>query len=80
MKRVLLAALFACAACPEPKPVSDQGVAVDRPPMVDGPFFERCRTTCVRPGDCQIAYPNDEVCPPGFRCSFTFACTADAGP
>jgi hypothetical protein len=46
---------------------------------LDGSVYESCETVCVRPSDCQIAYNDDGICPPGFRCAFRFQCTPDGG-
>jgi hypothetical protein len=47
--------------------------------VADGPVFRVCGSICVRPSDCQVAYPDDQFCPPGFLCSNQFACVSDGG-
>ena len=42
--------------------------------------FQPCRTFCLRPDDCAVGYPSDELCPPGFLCAEGFACVTDGGP
>jgi hypothetical protein len=39
-----------------------------------GPVYEECRSICLRPSDCAIAYPDGNICPPGFLCSLRFSC------
>ena len=63
--------LVALAGCTSAKPVADG--AVDGG-MTDGLVYERCSAVCVRPSDCALAYPDDEFCPPGYRCSTFYPC------
>jgi hypothetical protein len=46
----------------------------------DASVYQSCTTICVRPGDCAIAYNDDEICPAGFRCARTFSCTPSPSP
>ena len=70
----MLALLFAACAA---RQVPDGGAEKDA--MAPGPpFYEACTSPCVRLSDCVIAYPNDELCPPGFSCAIKHpACTLD---
>jgi hypothetical protein len=71
---MILVALAACTQTPRP-PLGPSG-----PPDTDAGVYESCTTLCLRPGDCEQAYPSDgEICPPGFRCAFRFQCTTDGG-
>jgi hypothetical protein len=79
--RLLLSIVVTLAACGTRGPQAfDQGAPGGDGGIFTGPVYERCRTHCVRPGDCEITYPNDERCPAGFRCAYLFSCTTDAGP
>jgi hypothetical protein len=45
----------------------------------DSGAYEECSTICLRPGDCQISYNDDGICPPGFLCALRFTCVSDGG-
>jgi len=44
----------------------------------DGIAYEQCTTYCLRPADCALTYPSDDLCPSGFLCAARFSCSADA--
>jgi len=46
----------------------------------DASAYQACSTLCVRPGDCAVAFNDDEICPPGFRCALTFSCSPSPSP
>jgi hypothetical protein len=48
-------------------------------PIGDASVFAECFTRCLRPSDCAVAFPDDNICPPGFRCARTFQCVGDGG-
>jgi hypothetical protein len=75
--RFALAVLLALAGCNQSPEITDGGLDATAN-VVDALTFERCTQVCVRPSDCATAYPDDEICPPGFACSRTFSC-GDAG-
>jgi hypothetical protein len=45
----------------------------------DAIVFESCSSICLRPSDCAIAYPDGDICPPGFECATRFSCDSDGG-
>ena len=45
----------------------------------DGGAYQECDTVCLRPGDCQSAYNDDGICPPGYLCAYHFTCVSDGG-
>lgn len=68
-------ALFAPACSP-----SGNRADASAPSLDDGgAVFSSCTTLCYRPGDCAVAYPDDDVCPAGFLCSSRFRCVTDGG-
>jgi len=71
-----LALLLLLAGCAGSGNGSDAGVQL---PADGGAVFSTCTALCYRPGDCEVAYPDDDVCPPGFLCSLHFTCVADGG-
>jgi len=46
----------------------------------DGSAYEACDSLCLRPGDCQMAYNDDGICPAGFRCALRFQCSPSPTP
>jgi hypothetical protein len=49
-------------------------------PVPDGgPVFNSCTSLCYRPGSCEVAYPDGDICPPGFQCAWPFGCATDGG-
>ena len=51
-------------------PEADLGVAGSN----DGAVYQECSSICLRPRDCAIAYPDGNICPPGFLCALRFMC------
>jgi hypothetical protein len=79
MRALLVAALLA-AGCPSSSSSSSSSPADGAAPQgSDGAAYNECRTICLRPGDCAVAYSSDDRCPPGFLCARTFSCVADGG-
>jgi hypothetical protein len=72
---LLLAALAGCPSQAGGGAQSNQQQS-DR----DASAYQACTTLCVRPGDCAVAYNDDEICPVGFRCALTFSCTPSPSP
>ena len=70
--------LFLLAGCPSHSAVPD-GAPPDGGGVSDARFGYECFTLCYRPGDCQVAYPDDDICPAGFLCGRTFLCVSDGG-
>jgi hypothetical protein len=68
--RALLVSLVMLGACHTSSTALPGGAA--RNP--DASLYQECSTLCLRPGDCAVAYPDDDVCPAGFRCARTFSC------
>jgi hypothetical protein len=72
---VLFTLLFAACA---PRDVADMGSGDAMAP--GPPFLESCTSLCVRFSDCSLAYPDDDLCPPGFACSLKHpGCSVDGG-
>jgi hypothetical protein len=74
---VLVLPLLLSSGCPVEPYRSDLGVEIDAGGL---PGPTNCRTYCLRPGDCEVAYASNERCPPGFRCASSFQCDGGAGP
>jgi hypothetical protein len=62
------------AACTGPSGTTDIGVP---PPVTDAAVYNSCSTLCYRPGDCALAYPDDDRCPANFLCASRFTCVTD---
>ena len=78
MHRFVFALLAVVAGCGTAASGGDFSVPmIDSGPPGPGPVV--CDSYCVRPSDCQIAYPDVDRCPAGFLCSRTFRCASDGG-
>jgi hypothetical protein len=70
--------LAVCAGCPSTPSGSSPPNQQQRDR--DASAYQECSTLCLRPGDCAVAYNDDEICPVGFRCALTFSCTPSPSP
>jgi hypothetical protein len=68
-----LAIALLLAGCGAPSIGNDAGVAVDGG-VIDAIAYVRCGSYCVRPTDCLVGFPDDELCPAGFLCASLFVC------
>ena len=73
MRLLLVLLLAACSSTGGGADASAQS------PADGGQVFATCTALCYRPGDCEVAFPDGDVCPPGFLCSLHFSCVADGG-
>jgi hypothetical protein len=69
---------FACA-CSTGAQVQDAGVLVDSGGASDAIAYHPCSSFCIRPSDCQVGFPDGEICPAGFLCATFFMCGSDGG-
>jgi hypothetical protein len=70
-----LCLVFACA-CSTGAQVQDAGVQVDSGAS-DAIAYHPCSSYCIRPTDCQVGFPDGELCPAGFLCATFFMCAPD---
>jgi len=70
-------ALFG-VGCNRPSVVVDAAAPVEQGAAA-AIVYEPCTAICLRPADCQRAFPDGDVCPPGFLCSLRFTCALDGG-
>jgi hypothetical protein len=75
----LAVAIFGLGACTNAPAIGDAGAPIPDGAGVDAVNYRACTALCLRPSDCQIAYPDDDICPAGFVCSRSFSCPRDGG-
>jgi hypothetical protein len=76
---LLSAALAMSAAAGAGACANRTGTPVGAPGQqnLDAAVFQACTSVCVRPGDCEQAFNDDGICPPGFLCATRFTCNPD---
>jgi hypothetical protein len=79
VRLVLLIAFAGAFACRGNGSVVTDGSAVAGGDLGGGAVYVPCSTLCYRPGDCAVAYPDDDICPSGFRCAYPSGCITDGG-
>jgi hypothetical protein len=78
--RTALALCLAClCACSTGAQLQDSGVLLDSGGASDAIAYQPCSSFCLRPTDCEVGFPDGEVCPAGFLCATFFMCGPDGG-
>jgi hypothetical protein len=72
---LLIAALSGC-----PRSSPGPSTSTQNPADRDAAVYESCSGLCLRPGDCEVAYNDDGICPIGFKCALRFPCSPSPSP